>query len=84
MSKEDLTLELRMEAFLVLLLALLPQMACMTHILKCGIHGPHPPLRKYHQSGDLILGVIASQASIASSLTDFTEEAGPTLFENLM
>ncbi|XP_066486337.1 vomeronasal type-2 receptor 26-like [Tiliqua scincoides] len=56
----------------------------MVHILKCGLCDPHPPFRKYHQSGDLILGAIASQASINSSLKGFTEEPAPVSFQDLI
>ncbi|XP_066486365.1 vomeronasal type-2 receptor 26-like [Tiliqua scincoides] len=56
----------------------------MVHILKCGLRDPHPPFRKYHQSGDLILGAIASQASINSSLKGFTEEPAPVSFQDLI
>nr|XP_028560148.1 vomeronasal type-2 receptor 26-like [Podarcis muralis] len=73
-----------MVAFVVLLLALLPEMTCKTHIVKCHVHDPHPPLHKYHQSGDLILGGLASQIFIISKQLSFTEEPPPTLFEELI
>ncbi|XP_053120327.1 vomeronasal type-2 receptor 26-like [Hemicordylus capensis] len=53
-------------------------------MVKCMINDPHPPLHKYHQSGDLIIGGIASQNFIVSNSIDFTENAPPVLFNELL
>ncbi|XP_061447646.1 vomeronasal type-2 receptor 26-like [Rhineura floridana] len=45
---------------------------------------PHPPLREYHQRGDLIIGAIASQTFIVSNSITFTEEPPSPLFEELV
>ncbi|XP_053120332.1 vomeronasal type-2 receptor 26-like [Hemicordylus capensis] len=72
-----------MIALIVLLLLLLPHTLCKTHTAKCTISGPHPPLHEYHQSGDLIVGGIASQTFIISNAITFTEEPPVALFEDL-
>ncbi|XP_053215881.1 vomeronasal type-2 receptor 26-like [Podarcis raffonei] len=72
-----------METFVMLLLAQLPHM-CKAHIVKCHVHDPHPPLHKYHQSGELILGGIASHNFIVSKELSFTEEPPPALVEELI
>ncbi|XP_034991955.2 vomeronasal type-2 receptor 26-like [Zootoca vivipara] len=73
-----------MATFVMLLLALLPEMTCKTHIVKCHVQDPHPPLHKYHRSGDLILGGIASHSFIISSAFDFTKEPPQALPEELV
>ncbi|XP_066486363.1 vomeronasal type-2 receptor 26-like [Tiliqua scincoides] len=42
-------------------------------MVSCRDRDPHPVLHEYHQSGDLIVGGIASQAFIVVSPTTFTE-----------
>nr|XP_034991213.1 vomeronasal type-2 receptor 26-like [Zootoca vivipara] len=73
-----------MVMFLVMLLLLPPHMACKAHILNCHVHDPHPPLHKYHQSGDLIFGGIASHSYIISNALAFTEEPPQVLREELV
>ncbi|XP_060137125.1 vomeronasal type-2 receptor 26-like [Zootoca vivipara] len=73
-----------MVMFLVMLLLLPPHMACKAHILNCHVHDPHPPLHKYHQSGDLIFGGIVSHSYIISNALAFTEEPPQVLREELV
>ncbi|XP_062992908.1 vomeronasal type-2 receptor 26-like [Elgaria multicarinata webbii] len=49
-------------------------MGCKAHIDNCRVRDPNPPLHKYHQSGDLIIGGIATYGLFVSSPTAFTEE----------
>ncbi|XP_033024323.1 vomeronasal type-2 receptor 26-like [Lacerta agilis] len=72
-----------MATLVMLLLTLLPEMTCKTHIVKCHVHDPHPPLHKYHRSGDLILGGIASHSFIVSNALAFTKEPPQALPEEL-
>ncbi|XP_053122075.1 vomeronasal type-2 receptor 26-like isoform X5 [Hemicordylus capensis] len=73
-----------MVVLVVLLLVQLPHMTCkVVHILKCMVNDPHSPLHQYHQSGDLFIGVIASQTFIISNTIAFTEEPPPASFEEL-
>ncbi|XP_077774294.1 vomeronasal type-2 receptor 26-like [Podarcis muralis] len=72
-----------MATLLMLLLTLLPEMTCKTHMVKCHVHDPHPPLHKYHQSGDLILGGLASHSFIVSNALTFTKEPPQALPEEL-
>ncbi|XP_077774292.1 vomeronasal type-2 receptor 26-like [Podarcis muralis] len=67
----------------VLLLIRLPHMACKAPV-KCRVQYPHCPLHKYHQKGDLIIGVIASQSFIMSSSISFTEIPPPVSAEELI
>ncbi|XP_061447606.1 vomeronasal type-2 receptor 26-like [Rhineura floridana] len=59
-------------------------MVCKGHRIQCRVHSPPPPFQKYHQSGDLILGGIASQARFVSPSITFTEEPPPALLEELV
>lgn len=68
----------------IFLLILFSQAAGKGDIIKCPIRVPHPPLHKYRQQGDLIIGGIASHSLIISGSTDFTEEPQPTLSEELL
>ncbi|CAI5790460.1 Hypothetical predicted protein, partial [Podarcis lilfordi] len=70
-----------MLTFLVMLLVLPPHTTCKAHIVKCHVHDPHPPLHKYHESGDVILGGIASHGYIISNALTFTEEPPQVLPE---
>ncbi|XP_033024527.1 vomeronasal type-2 receptor 26-like [Lacerta agilis] len=72
-----------MVTFVMLLLALLPHIR-KAHIVKCHVHDPHPPLHKYHQSGELILGGIASHNFIVSKELSFAEAPPPALVEELI
>nr|XP_034992586.1 vomeronasal type-2 receptor 26-like [Zootoca vivipara] len=45
---------------------------------------PNPPLHEYHQSGDLIIGAIASHTFIISSAITFTEKPPSPLPEELV
>ncbi|XP_061447655.1 vomeronasal type-2 receptor 26-like [Rhineura floridana] len=65
------------------MLALFPHVACKTHIIKCNVRDPHPPLHKYHQSGDVIIGGIASHSFIISNALTFTVEPPQALLEEL-
>ncbi|XP_053216079.1 vomeronasal type-2 receptor 26-like [Podarcis raffonei] len=58
-------------------------MVSKAHVIKCMVDDPHAPLHQYHQSGDLNIGAIASQAFIISNRISFTEEPPPPLFEEL-
>ncbi|XP_053120301.1 vomeronasal type-2 receptor 26-like [Hemicordylus capensis] len=44
---------------------------------------PHPPLHKYHKTGDFVLGGIVSRTSMTFLPVNFTEEPGQTLSEDL-
>ncbi|XP_066486354.1 vomeronasal type-2 receptor 26-like [Tiliqua scincoides] len=70
---------------LVLVVLLIPRLAitCKASLVQCKAHYPHPPLHKYHQPGDLIIGGIASQTFIISNSATFSEEPQPTRFEAL-
>ncbi|XP_053216071.1 vomeronasal type-2 receptor 26-like [Podarcis raffonei] len=72
-----------MATLLMLLLTLLPEMTCKILMVKCHVHDPHPPLHKYHQSGDLILGGLASHGFIISNALAFTKEPPQALPEEL-
>lgn len=73
-----------MLVFVLLLLGLLPHMVCIARLGKCNIRGPHLPLHKYHQSGDLVIGGIASLTFVMVKPVDFTEEPPQTLSEDLL
>nr|XP_028560357.1 vomeronasal type-2 receptor 26-like [Podarcis muralis] len=47
------------------------------------LRDPHPPLHKYHQLGDFIIGGMASQTFIISNSITFVQEPPPVLFEEL-
>ncbi|XP_077774277.1 vomeronasal type-2 receptor 26-like [Podarcis muralis] len=70
-----------MVVVVILLLALLPPMGCQTHAVQCNIYYPQPPLHKYHQQGDFIIGGIAYHAGVVVSEPAFREEPLPTLTE---
>nr|XP_028560151.1 vomeronasal type-2 receptor 26-like [Podarcis muralis] len=70
--------------FLVMLFVLPPHTTCKAHIVKCHVHDPHPPLHKYHKSGDLILGGIASHSYIISNALAFAEDPPQVLPEELV
>ncbi|XP_066486355.1 vomeronasal type-2 receptor 26-like [Tiliqua scincoides] len=53
------------------------------HIVECKTRFPYPPLHKYHQPGDLVIGVIASQSLTISDVATFHKEPQPTTFEEL-
>ncbi|XP_062992928.1 vomeronasal type-2 receptor 26-like [Elgaria multicarinata webbii] len=67
-----------------MLLVLLVCMECKAHIENCRVTKPNPPLHKYHQSGDLIIGGITSYGLLVSSPIVFTEEPHQALSEELM
>ncbi|XP_062992906.1 vomeronasal type-2 receptor 26-like [Elgaria multicarinata webbii] len=67
-----------------LLLVLLACMGCKAHIDSCRVRNPDPPLHKYHQSGDLIIGGIATYGLLVSSPIAFIEEPYQALSEELM
>lgn len=73
-----------MVALGVLLLVLFLPWVCTAHAGKCHIRDPHPPLHKYHQLGDLIIGGVASQAFVVSDSIDFTKEPPPASLELLV
>ncbi|XP_053120313.1 vomeronasal type-2 receptor 26-like [Hemicordylus capensis] len=56
---------------------------CRTHIVKCMVSDPHPPPHVYHQSGHVIVGVIASHSFIHSDPFEYTENPPQVLFEDL-
>ncbi|XP_033024313.1 vomeronasal type-2 receptor 26-like [Lacerta agilis] len=58
-------------------------MVSKAHIIKCMVDDPHPPLHEYHQSGDLIIGAIASHTFIISSAISFIENPPSPLPEEL-
>ncbi|XP_062992922.1 vomeronasal type-2 receptor 26-like [Elgaria multicarinata webbii] len=67
-----------------MLLVLLACMECKALIENCRVTKPNPPLHKYHQSGDLIIGGITSYGLLVSSPIAFTEEPHQALSEELM
>uniref|UniRef100_A0ABM5GQ11 Vomeronasal type-2 receptor 26-like n=1 Tax=Pogona vitticeps TaxID=103695 RepID=A0ABM5GQ11_9SAUR len=58
-------------------------MACKANIAPCSIHSPHPPLHKYHQSGNLVLGGVVSLNFINSNSTAFTKKPPAALFDDI-
>ncbi|XP_061447617.1 vomeronasal type-2 receptor 26-like [Rhineura floridana] len=69
---------------LLLVLVLFSAKAWKANIVKCRVHNPYSPLHMYHQSGDFIIGGIASHGGFFSSSTSFTEEPPPASHEDLM
>ncbi|XP_062992920.1 vomeronasal type-2 receptor 26-like [Elgaria multicarinata webbii] len=67
-----------------LLLVLLAWMGCKAHIDNCRVRNPYPPLHKYHQPGDLIIGCIATYGLFVSSPTAFTQEPSQPSSEEIM
>ncbi|KAG8140329.1 hypothetical protein E2320_003040, partial [Naja naja] len=65
------------------LLALLPYTAYEALTAKCNIQYPQYPLHSYHQSGDLIIGGIASHGIFLSCAKDFIKEPPPAMPEEL-
>ncbi|XP_060137214.1 vomeronasal type-2 receptor 26-like [Zootoca vivipara] len=59
-------------------------MVCKTHIVKCNVYELQSPLHKYHQSGDLIIGGIASQAHFTANPIRFVAKPPPALLEELV
>ncbi|XP_060137215.1 vomeronasal type-2 receptor 26-like [Zootoca vivipara] len=59
-------------------------MALIAHIVKCGVWYLHRPLHTYHQSGNFIIGHIASYGGFSSSSAKFTEEPPPELPEEFV
>lgn len=74
---------LRMVASVVVLLVLLSHIPCKAHVHNCRFYDLQPPLHKYHQPGDLVIGGIVSQAQIFSDAIAFTEEPPPVFLEEL-
>ncbi|XP_034992617.2 vomeronasal type-2 receptor 26-like [Zootoca vivipara] len=70
--------------FGVLLLAIFTPKLCQVHIENCRVQYIHQPLHKFHQSGDFIIGGIASHGGFLSSPATFTEQAPPELYEELV
>ncbi|XP_053216101.1 vomeronasal type-2 receptor 26-like [Podarcis raffonei] len=71
-----------MVVLVVFLLALLPHKLWTSHAVKCRVCGPRYPQHMYHQSGDLIIGGIATHGSFFDSSIAFTEEPPPALLED--
>ncbi|XP_062992900.1 vomeronasal type-2 receptor 26-like [Elgaria multicarinata webbii] len=67
-----------------LLLVLLLHMVHKAHVDNCRVRKPYPPLHKYHQPGDLLIGGIASYSTFVSSPIDFADEPPPPLLEELV
>ncbi|XP_062992924.1 vomeronasal type-2 receptor 26-like [Elgaria multicarinata webbii] len=67
-----------------LLMVLLACMECKADIDNCRVRKPNPPLHKYHQSGDLLIGGIATYGLFVSSPTAFTEEPHQASSEELV
>ncbi|XP_062992925.1 vomeronasal type-2 receptor 26-like [Elgaria multicarinata webbii] len=67
-----------------LLLVVLACMGCKADIDNCRVRNPYPPLHKYHQSGDLIIGGIATYGLFVSSPTAFTKEPPPEMVDELV
>nr|XP_028560380.1 vomeronasal type-2 receptor 26-like [Podarcis muralis] len=59
-------------------------MSCAPNVVQCRIRYPQPPVHKYHQKGDLIIGGIAYHAGIVASKILFNEEPLPTLTESFV
>lgn len=57
----------------MLLLVLFPYTLGNAHVDKCRDWDPHPVIHEYHQSGDIIIGGVASQAFIIADPITFTE-----------
>ncbi|XP_025031914.1 vomeronasal type-2 receptor 26-like [Python bivittatus] len=67
-----------------LLVALFSPKVCKAYNVKCNIHTPHKPQHTYHESGDVIVGGIASLASSMDNAISFSEEPPPSLHEDLI
>ncbi|XP_062992903.1 vomeronasal type-2 receptor 26-like [Elgaria multicarinata webbii] len=67
-----------------LLLVLLLHIADKAQVDNCRVRKPYPPLHKYHQPGDLLIGGIASYSTFVSSPIDFAGEPTPPLLEELV
>ncbi|XP_062992916.1 vomeronasal type-2 receptor 26-like [Elgaria multicarinata webbii] len=59
-------------------------MVCKAHTDNCGVRKPNPPLHRYHQSGDFIIGGITTYGLLVSSPTAFTEEPPPEMLDGLV
>nr|XP_056720293.1 vomeronasal type-2 receptor 26-like [Euleptes europaea] len=57
---------------------------CRAHAGKCGLLDPQPTVHRYYQSGDLIVGSIASHTIFHSSLKDFSEQPSQSLSEDFV
>ncbi|XP_060638985.2 vomeronasal type-2 receptor 26-like [Anolis sagrei] len=57
--------------FIALVLVVLPEVVCYTHIAKCAIGNPFPIQHKYYHSGDFLIGAIISQLYMFSNLIMF-------------
>lgn len=82
MARVRICILLQMLASIVFLI-FFPHTVGKTHTVKCQAHYPYPPLHMYHQPGDLIIGVIASQTLTISDSATFHEKPQPTSFEEL-
>ncbi|KAM6451772.1 vomeronasal type-2 receptor 26-like [Liasis olivaceus] len=68
----------------LLLVALFSPKVCKAYNAKCNIHTLHKPQHTYHESGDVIIGGIASLASFLENAISFSEEPSPSLQEDLI
>ncbi|XP_058038598.1 vomeronasal type-2 receptor 26-like [Ahaetulla prasina] len=67
----------------MLVLTLLPYTAYEALTAKCNVRYPEHPLHSYRQSGDLIIGGIASHGIFLSCVKDFMKEPPPAMPEEL-
>lgn len=75
---------LKMELVIFLLVALFSFKACNAYNMKCKIYSPVKLQHTYCESGDVIIGGIATLANFLSNDLSFTEEPQPPLLEDLM
>ncbi|KAM6449048.1 vomeronasal type-2 receptor 26-like [Liasis olivaceus] len=66
-----------------LMVALFSPKVCMAYNGNCEIHTPHQPQHTYLESGDVIIGGIATLASFMENVISFSEEPPPSLHEDL-
>lgn len=57
---------------------------CEAHLGQCQVSDPPAPLHMYHQSGELLIGGIASQAFIVTDAITFTHLPPAALSDELM
>ncbi|KAM6451773.1 vomeronasal type-2 receptor 26-like [Liasis olivaceus] len=67
-----------------LLVALFSPRVCKAYNVNCEIHTPHKPQHTHHESGDVIIGGIATLASFLDNAISFSEEPPPSLYEDLI
>lgn len=68
---------------MVQLVLLLSQIACHGDVLGYYVHDPQPPVHKYYELGDLIIGAVVSLTFIVSGPLNFDVEPPPVVYQDL-